>query len=466
MSQRVVNENDKQNDEKEHITPTAELMRLMDSLEAHIETALQNHFKPPPEEAAEAQPQQSSSLSLGRFLKRRVVRTPSSEDISSIEDAIGATPRLGRKKPKSQAEFIAFPDEAPAIENIRRIAELCVIGENYVTNLQKEQSAYEQRRKDEWKSARDGISTSLRKMSEEEKPKQNMEKSQLFDIFLERNGMALLVEMLIGDRLQPPEGTQGKEGVTYLPAINVAVQVLQSICILIQNVSRATSLYALLSNNHVNQLIRMKLKLYEAAERHRIGAKTVYGTPAFTELTTHFVTFLKSLAMRMNAETLQFFLIFPPGGGAMEFPLYECSLKLCSSQNDSFVRTTALNICLNTLRLSAVNNVDPLLGGGALEFQERVFIAEYACVPSTVEQLIAPVFSKLAAHWSALDESIRAMDENRHMSATTGRNERVVMEKEKIRRERLIRTFQEAVGNLQDELYLLDDIFKVRIRRV
>jgi Uncharacterised conserved protein len=494
-SERSHADSAKSQDEKDGLTrPTAELIRLIDSVEARIQTARDRLLRAAAEAAAAtaappaAAPSErkvvshnSSSLSLARFLKRRVSRTPSSEEISSIEEMVTGTlvPRPGRKKDQPPlAEFISLAADDDdnnsnetttllLIEEIRRIAELCVIGENYVTNLQNEELAYERRRKDEWKQARDGISTSLRKMSEEEKPLQNMEKSQLFDIFLERNGMALLVEMLNGSVFRAHNNQAVV--VTYLPPINVAIQALQSICILIQNVSRATSLYALLSNNHVNALIRLQLKWYESAEKHRIGAKdsTNYGTPAFTELTTHFVTFLKSLAMRMNAETLQFFLIYPPptvddSDVPLEFPLYECSLKLCASQNDSLVRTTALNICLNTLRLAAVQDVDPLLGGGPIAFPERVLIAEYACVPATVEQLIAPVFAKLALHWTALDEAIRAMDENRHMSHTTNRNERVVLAKEKVRRERLIRHFQEAVGNLHDELYLLDDIFKVR----
>jgi hypothetical protein len=351
-------EEGKEDDERNGLSkPTAELMQLIDSVEGRIQAARERHWQKQQKAAAannatttnattsptrkqpserKIVPHQSSSLSLARFLKRRVSRSPSSEEISSIEELVTGTQVLMRgRKRESLAEFISFCSDddnktdtsALLIEEIRRMAELCVIGENYVTNVQNEQLAYEQRRKDEWRNARDGISTSLRKMSEEEKPRLNIEKSQLFDIFLERNGMALLVEMLNGSVFGSPPisttttsaataATTGTGGVTttYLPPIPVAIQALQSICILIQNVSRATSLYALLSNNHVNALIKLHLKWYEAAEKHRIGVQDAsnYGTPAVTELTTHFVTFLKSLAMRMNAQTLQFFLIFPP----------------------------------------------------------------------------------------------------------------------------------------------------------
>jgi hypothetical protein len=36
-----------------------------------------------------------------------------------------------------------------------------------------------------------------------------------------------------------------------------------------------------------------------------------FSQPDTSELITHFVSFLKSLAMRMNAETVQFFSILP-----------------------------------------------------------------------------------------------------------------------------------------------------------
>ena len=41
----------------------------------------------------------------------------------------------------------------------------------------------------------------------------------------------------------------------------------------------------------------------------------------------------------------------------VEFPLYARALQFCSEQ-DSFVRTTVMNICLNTIRLATNNNSD------------------------------------------------------------------------------------------------------------
>ena len=379
----------------------------------------------------------------------------------------------------------------------------------------------------------------------------------LFDLFFERNGLALIVEILSGDYFDfeknpinkdekgDEDQDDGLDGSvdkkrnkpelgdkTLLPPLSIATQALQSISILIQNVSRATSLYVILSNNYINKLIRMPLDLYATAEKRRMMATkeakalpAAFASPQMTETATHFVTFLKSLALRMNSETLQFFLKYPEvihsaehdGGDKeelepsipttpkkkladhsvidnvpnVEFPLYERALEFCGAHHDSFVRTTAMNICMNTLRLTTIagddsDELDELgvstassrMRGAAspdgvlhnakpLPFRERLVIAQYACIPSRVEHLISPIFTKLAERWSALDEAIRNIDTNKHMGASevmddlSARNERVAQAREKVRRERLIRAFKEKVADLQDELLLMDDVFKV-----
>ena len=208
-----------------------------------------------------------------------------------------------------------------------------------------------------------------------------------------------------------------------------------------QNVARATSLYFVLSNNYINALIDLPLELYTAAELRRqvmYGAHPfprlkTYSTPELAELTTHFVTFLKSLAMRMNTETLQFYLKYPAidpdetddeeaRARAIEFPLYARALDFCAAHHDTFVRVTAMNICLNTLRLTAVRP-----GGGAedvkantlgsspdgvlhnaspLPFRERLAIATHTCAPSRVDRLAAPIVTKLSSIWCLLQEKV------------------------------------------------------------
>ncbi len=247
-----------------------------------------------------------------------------------------------------------------------------------------------------------------------------------------------------------------------LPPLSIATQAIQSASILIQNVCRVTSLYLLLSNNVINDLIGLPLESYrracEAEEADADEKDLATATAAMTttgrkwgqhqqhqqqqrqqqqqrrryrqqrhqqeisELTTHFVSFLKGLAMRVNAETLQFFLSYPVSstttsipakdgknnerqrGGVtgqekeVDFPLYARALEFCSPLfilptssstslslssslvsgssprnftvsrsreeegnhylDDPFVRITAMSVCMNILRLVTYHHID------------------------------------------------------------------------------------------------------------
>ncbi|VEU37522.1 unnamed protein product [Pseudo-nitzschia multistriata] len=359
-----------------------------------------------------------------------------------------------------------------------------------------------------------------------------------------------------------------KESETYantvlLPPLAVAIQGFQSTSILVQNVKRATSLFFILSNNHINQLIGIPLEEYHIAERSKLegGNKNSAGTPNLMsprrfaspelgELATTFVSFLKSLAMRMNAETLQFFLTYPADTAIVsdtdlfeeaqhnidchddddeeipldeimsnsrtkpelpanrpvavktikvEFPLYERALEFCAAHHDSFIRTTAMNICLNTLRLSTVEaktkeeepgevaeavNLEAASGDSpdgvlhnakALPMRERLAIAQYVCTPSRVEKLASPIFTKLAQLWGVLEEQFRDMEIAGKVGQSIGNangsgndddipkkaNEKIARARELARRKKYTGIFNDTSYNLQDELLLLDDMFKV-----
>ena len=357
--------------------------------------------------------------------------------------------------------------------------------------------------------------------------------------------------------------------IVLLPPLAVATQGFQSTSILVQNVKRATSLFFLLSNNHINQLIGFPLEEYHIAERKKLegcsnGNGSILNNNAnprnlksprrfvsaeLAELTTTFVTFLKSLVLRMNAETLQFFLTYPAdttiegdtdyfedvGDNTddqddeerpldetvsnvktkdevavnrpiavktikVEFPLYERALEFCSAHHDSFVRVTAMNICLNTLRLTTVEakvdeeepgevaetvNLEAALGASPdavlhnakpLPLRERLAIAQYVCTPSRVEKLVSPLFSKLAQLWGQLEEQFRDMEmatkvgqvdkntENNEDKPTNLRrkqNEKLARAREIARRKKFTKIFNDTSYNIQDELLLLEDMLKV-----
>jgi len=495
----------------------------------------------------------------------------------------------GNNRGEPEAQFVDIPDSDAFVENLRRVAELVVTGENFVTSLQKREDAAFKRSQDKWKAKRDsleglaqsGSDDTANDASNNDDDNADVEHQddymQLFDLFFERNALEMIINLITGATFkltdaerqdieeslnaanasddaaenasgQPGDGAKEEdegdpglitptksalqrlrlETVSVVPPFAIATQALQSVSIMIQNVSRATSLFILLSNNLINDLINLPLDLYVAAERqrqfdsgHEVRPR-IFASPEVSELTTHFVTFLKSLALRMNAQTLQFFLRYPAevvntsrGGDEdagppdesvdsrsqksvqVEFPLYERSLEFCAAHQDSFVRVTAMNICLNTLRLTTISPPEEIPGvdeeeailqtdslaspdgilhtAKPLPFQERLAIAQHTCTPSRVDRLISPIFTKLAERWNSLDEQIREIDSNRglgedagnrdaaldNLAASRPRSEKMAKAKEKVRRERLIRAFKEKAANMQDELLLLEDVFKV-----
>lgn len=486
-------------------TPLQELSFLLSRLEDRI-SAARNAYR----EQSVKPPEKESPIRRGRFSFGLRKPTKAEDEETENKGVVwdsgdgGFSSPSGRVGSEPRAKFIAFADEEQFVEDLRRVAELVVVGENYVTNLQKKQQKKWEREKEAWSTNRD----LLLKLSEdddedlEEEQKDNAESQrmeaymELFDHFFERNALDTIVSMLTGLSFDfsnevrqnsaieqaPPSGNTDisveseeddsetaatrlakavKADGTLLPPLSVATQAVQSLAILIQNVSRATSMYVILSNNYVNKLINFPLDLYSAAETRKIkkasdgSVARTFASPELAELTTNFVTFLKSLAMRMNAETLQFFLKYPtesagirravpassshfsqekeshsiddgdlpslsPAGSPrkgseqlredlrglkVEFPLYDRALEFCGAHQDSFVRLTAMNICLNTLRLATVSFIDSEgspAGKGAsppekkatpdgnlhaskgLPFREQIAIARYTCAPSRV----------------------------------------------------------------------------------
>lgn len=512
-----------------------ELNFLIARLKARIEYAKEDYQKKLEQDAlAAANP---TSPFLGRFLRRQATEKPETIEKGSIEFS----------------QFIEDPDGM--VEDLRRISELAVIGENLVSALAKKREGLH----GTWKKNDELQDYSLLEKEVEEASRD--ERLQLFDIFFESKVLEMVVNLLTGQALSldPPkkkandaESRVGElsgddteddvsrdsprrmsrqdstdDAIVLLPSIKIATQAIQSICILIQNVSRATSLYVILSNNHINSLVNLDLDKYETAERARQKSMTKDGELTFTfkspelgEFTTHFIAFLKSLALRMNGETLQFYLTYPTevkGGsvttashfekdeespddeeGSMaensgqpttytvEFPLYDRALDFCAAHHDSFVRVTALNICLNTLRLTTViggqdsltmDKDEPKVLTGdrnaqrekksptgvlhsiVLPFRERLAIAQHACSPTRVEKLVAPMFSKLAERWNAMQEAIKEIDAHSARGETD--STKVGIAKEKVKKQRLLRGFREQSDNFQDEILLLEDVFKV-----
>lgn len=109
----------------------------------------------------------------------------------------------------------------------------------------------------------------------------------------------------------------------------VKVQLLQTLSILVQNIRRQTSVYYLLSNNYVNKLITIPLDFNDE------------------EILAYYITLLKSLAMRLDNETIKFFFIQHPD---VSFPLYIEATKFFSHR-DQMVRAAVRTITLQVYRI-------------------------------------------------------------------------------------------------------------------
>ncbi|KEG10454.1 hypothetical protein DQ04_03701100, partial [Trypanosoma grayi] len=139
----------------------------------------------------------------------------------------------------------------------------------------------------------------------------NME--PVYDSFLERNMMSTF------ERIVTNAG---------FPSA-VKVQAIQCITMMLQNLTRKSSIYFVCSNNHLNRIISISLDEGD------------------DELFSIYVSFLKTLALRLNEDTVQFF--FERETGA--FPLFDRAAKLLAAP-DRMVRAAARQIVISVAHLS------------------------------------------------------------------------------------------------------------------
>ncbi|RYH14221.1 hypothetical protein EON65_33965 [archaeon] len=138
----------------------------------------------------------------------------------------------------------------------------------------------------------------------------------LFDYFCEKNMLQLFLEIMWSNPGNCPS--------------NVHVQILQTLSILISSVRNDTSLYYLLSNNHINEVIIFP-----------------YDMDTDESLVAQYVSFIKTLALRLNDQTVQFFFITDTGA----FPILTRSIDLLC-QKDPMVRIAAQTAILNVYRVN------------------------------------------------------------------------------------------------------------------
>ncbi|KAL1453191.1 hypothetical protein WDU94_007356 [Cyamophila willieti] len=135
--------------------------------------------------------------------------------------------------------------------------------------------------------------------------------SSVFDFFLEKNMLSFFLNIL-----------KQKCG-SY-----VCVQLLQTLNILFENLRNETSLYYLLSNNHVNSIIVHKFDFSDE------------------EVMAYYISFLKTLSLKINTHTIHFFY----NEATNDFPLYTEAIKFFN-HSESMVRIAVRTLSLNVYRV-------------------------------------------------------------------------------------------------------------------
>ncbi|KAJ2645943.1 Protein CL16A [Coemansia sp. RSA 1250] len=118
----------------------------------------------------------------------------------------------------------------------------------------------------------------------------------------------------------------------------VTVQVLQTFSIILDSVSDTKFLYALLSNNFVNELIAAPIDMDNE------------------EVVSYYVAFLKALSLKLTADTIHFFC----NERMDDFPLYTTAISLFDHP-DSMVRVAVRAITLNVFRINDPRALDFVL---------------------------------------------------------------------------------------------------------
>jgi len=136
--------------------------------------------------------------------------------------------------------------------------------------------------------------------------------SSVFDFFLERNMLSFFLKIM-----------DQKTGNNF-----VCVQLLQTLNILFENIRNETSIYYLLSNNHVNSIIIHKFDFSDE------------------EVMAYYISFLKTLSFRLNKHTIHFFY----NEHTHDFPLYTEAIKFFN-HSESMVRIAVRTLSLNVYKV-------------------------------------------------------------------------------------------------------------------
>ncbi|KAL1523906.1 hypothetical protein AB1Y20_018825 [Prymnesium parvum] len=189
-----------------------------------------------------------------------------------------------------------------------------------------------------------------------------------FEYFLEKNVLSIFWRFLAQQR----------------SPIAVKVQLLQTLSILLQNIEAGPSVFFILSNNHINELITHPFDF------------------THEELLTHYVSLLKAIALRLDVQTVQFFITSTPIG--MQFPLFDEALKLWNHEERmvrTAVRTIVLSVCqvddaqVRSFVASSTSLTDQLIVALRSDSHSLSRRLEAAASPSALEGCLQYLFDEM-----------------------------------------------------------------------
>jgi protein CLEC16A len=215
----------------------------------------------------------------------------------------------------------------------------------------------------------------------------------LFDFFCEKSMLSLFLEIMYCE--------------TICPNL-VHIQILQTLSILISCVKNDTSLYYLLSNNHINDILMFP---------HDFSADE--------SLCAQYASFMKTLSLRLNDQTVQFF--FREETGA--FPLLIKAVELLANK-DPMIKISAQTTILNIFRVNESKSMEYAL-------QDEVLMVLLECMVNIMRNQLENLISN----------SCEYIKEYLSGKSTV----------------KTIQTFEDILIGIEDWIYYLQDVVNLNI---
>ncbi|CDJ32699.1 Chromosome II, complete genome, related [Eimeria mitis] len=181
-----------------------------------------------------------------------------------------------------------------------------------------------------------------------------------FDVFCEQNVLSYFVQL--AEQPTVPNA--------------VKVQLLQTLSIIVQSINKETAVYYMFSNNYINSLLSTKFDFDDE------------------EVASWYVSFIKSLSLLVNADTIKLFL----NERAKHFPIYSESVKFFRAKDSMVLQDLSLRAFLierpiffshvacylrelvdgQLLRLTTNRDASPdrCIQDGVLEIEEMLFYVQ------------------------------------------------------------------------------------------